>query len=179
MAKKKAKEDFAAELAKDFERWDTLYTHGGSDPFWPDGAGLHLKRNHIMHGKRKISEQHPDGNYPEIFYRPTPPELPHDYMANPDKIRREAMQSLQVYYNDPYYQQLVMPEMQALVNGMKDEVPRNICRYVRALEHHIEHDDLVGMRRHRDPNCYVDSFEKGVRIVEQYISKHSIQLSLF
>lgn len=89
--------DARAELERDIARWHEIYRNGCSDPFWPDGVNLDLKRNHIIHDLRIISEleQKPvqvsffDAvpgeavdwkNDPRI-----PPRVPQDYMATDRK----------------------------------------------------------------------------------------------
>ena len=49
--------DYGAELENLYKRWDYLYEHGGSDPFWSDGTNLSLLRTHIINCKIN-SHQH-------------------------------------------------------------------------------------------------------------------------
>lgn len=86
------------ELMDDRDRWNEIYENGTSDPFYCDGANLNLVRNHIIYGKRQIKAfvtEHPELTIPEevnsVF---DPDEVPDNYMANPEKIIKEAKESL-------------------------------------------------------------------------------------
>jgi hypothetical protein len=88
MGKKKAtrieqSRELAAELLKDYRAWKSIYEGGGSDPGWPDGMGLFLKRNHIIAGKHQIEDLLGDDwmSCPDCFFFPLPPEMPRDFMA--------------------------------------------------------------------------------------------------
>ncbi len=56
MSKKEKAIDYGAELENLYERWDNLYEHGGSDPFWSDGVNANLVRHQIIYCKRNIEE---------------------------------------------------------------------------------------------------------------------------
>lgn len=73
--KNKPEESPAEQLENEFARWDYLYQHGGSDPFYPDGVNLNLVRNYIIYAKRHVAEAASDCELPEIYYRDTPPEV--------------------------------------------------------------------------------------------------------
>lgn len=100
------------ELAGSFRRWDNLFQNGGSDPHWPDGMGLNMIRGHIMSYKKDIEKIVSEINsemslfgpeYPDIYYRETPSEVPGDYMAKADEIRQRATEQLALYEQDPNY----------------------------------------------------------------------------
>ena len=155
---KKHSVDYAVELQKDFDRWDHLYQHGGRDPTWPDGVGLNLVRRHIMIDRRKLDENLNLFGYPEIYNREVPPEVDPDYMARPDEIRAAASASLEAYRADPDYQFIAEHR-----EGIPEKTQKKLCigavlGYVSGLERAIGEDDLVGMRRHEDPNSYLPSF---------------------
>ena len=57
MSKRNRATDYAAELEKEYARWDEVFTRGGSDPFWTDGVNLELTRNHILHYKEQLAKQ--------------------------------------------------------------------------------------------------------------------------
>lgn len=55
---------------RETERWRDMFTHGCSDPAWPDGCNLNLTRNHIiaaLSGLRDLGED-TSGEYvpPEV-----------------------------------------------------------------------------------------------------------------
>ncbi len=70
MSKHKHEIDYAAELEKEYDCWNKLFTKGGSDPFWSDGANLALVRSHILYYKAQLAKQEnslfglPDGGFP-------------------------------------------------------------------------------------------------------------------
>ncbi len=80
LTKKQEKEyqKLTANLKERFERHDHILKHGAGDPFWCDGTGLMLVRNHILWYKRKLYELHLETTMPlpEVALRPTPPEYP-------------------------------------------------------------------------------------------------------
>ncbi|WP_288925296.1 hypothetical protein [Aminobacterium colombiense] len=156
MAQKEA--DPAKELAASFLHWENVYQNGCSDPFYSDGANLNLVRNHIIYYKRKIEEKYPKEDYPEIYYKGLPPELSFDYMAKADEIRITAKSSLQAYREDPDYNYL-LKKVDLLRKKVVDQLSiRNVIGYARGLEVAIEEDDLISMRRHRNPESYLKAF---------------------
>lgn len=80
------------DLEREFKQHANILKHGTNDPFWEDGCNLWLTRNHIIHGKRKIKELCEENNIPlpDIVNRPTPEEVPRDYMAPNSKAARIA-----------------------------------------------------------------------------------------
>ena len=102
----------AASLTREFNRWDEIYKNGTYDPFWPDGVNLNLVRNHILYYKRQIKELVDRDNeelslftseYPDIYFRETPAEVPANYMARADEIRAYAKAQLELYEQDPNF----------------------------------------------------------------------------
>ncbi len=91
--------DARAELEADIARWHDIYEHGCSDPFWPDGVNLDLKRNHIINDLRVIAELEKkpcqlslfsigEGPQAQGDWRNDPcipPKVPQDYMATDRK----------------------------------------------------------------------------------------------
>ena len=138
-------------LTESFARWDYLYKHGGQDPFHTDGANLWLVRNHILGYKSQIEETCALDEYPAIYHRETPPEMPWDYMARPDKIRENAKKSLALYLDSGDYQYLLGVVDVINPQHAKQSCIHNVIGYARGLTLSIEKDDLVGMRRHKNP----------------------------
>ena len=141
---KKNTEDYAAELRSSFERWNTLYEKGGSDPFWPDGTNLNLVRNHIIYYKRMIGETMEKENYPEEYYMDTPAKVSESYMAKENEIREKAKEAVKIFTEDSNYQFLMgrMPfDLKKCPECFKT-VP-----YVKGFQKSVEDDDLVAMRR--------------------------------
>lgn len=155
-------------LKEAYDRWEYIYKHGGSDPLWPDGIGLHLTRNHIIFTKKQMEEA---GELTETYYRELPPEVDRDYMARADEIRRNARNSLEVYKSHPDY--LYLEEVIHLLNKRQIEETciRNVINYTKGLEMFIDQDDLVGMRRHENPERYIESFTSCRKRVEKMLTE--------
>jgi len=178
MPKKKPQIDYAAELQKDHERWVHLYEHGGSDPFWEDGMGLMLVRNHIINDRRRIEETMSPADYPEIYYKEIPPEVDRDYMARKDEIRAAAKTSLVRYKADSNYQYIRRHREDFTPKTLKKLSVDNVLGYVSGLERFIEQDMLVDMRRHERADGYLKSFEDCVRRMQETPAEE-VQISLF
>ena len=104
MAKKKTRaEELQENLQKDFQRWEYLNTHGGSDPLYEDGFNMNIVRNHVIYDKRKCQEELEEKDYPKEYFRETPPQVDNYYMARMDEIRENAKNSLLVYKADENY----------------------------------------------------------------------------
>ena len=102
MAKKeKSSEQQLKELCKEIkleiDRWHSLRTQGGHDPFYGDGYNMNLTRNHVIYDKGKIKELCEENSLdlPEEYHIPTPPEVPNYYMAKPtqEKAWRSTRQT--------------------------------------------------------------------------------------
>ena len=103
MAKKRTRaEELQENLQKDFQRWEYLNTHGGSDPLYEDGFNMNIVRNHIIYDKRKCQEELEEKDYPKEYFRETPPQVDNYYMARMDEIRENAKSSLLVYKADSW-----------------------------------------------------------------------------
>jgi len=151
MPRKAIQEDYEASLKLSFSRWESLYQYGGSDPFWSDGCNLNLVRNHIINYKRLITETMPPEQYPEIYFRETPPEVGRGYMARANEIRINAKAALEAYKANPDYK-FILHYIDSL--RPKDHWLDNIRRLINTvsgLEEAITHDDLVTMRRFENP----------------------------
>lgn len=80
------------ELEKDIARWHEIAESGCSDPFWPDGVNMNLKRNHIIFDLRMLDELEQKPTQITIFMlidrnsnvendSRVPPKVADDYMA--------------------------------------------------------------------------------------------------
>jgi len=138
MAIKQSIED---KLQESFKRWQTLYKTGGSDPFWSDGFNLFLVRNHIISYKRQIEEACLDGNYPDVYYQETPPEVDKDYMAQAESIKEKAENSLIICKNDSNYNLLLFVISKLTKEIKKQTSIDNVIGYVSSLEHAISQNN--------------------------------------
>lgn len=155
---KKSQDDPLEELEKAYAHWQQLYENGGSDPHWPDGVNLNLVRNHIIYFKSQIEETCSLYMADEIYLRELPPMVDDSYMANPDKIREQAKGSLQAYQADPNYQYLLRHRDSLTPKQSKELCIGAVLGYVFGLKDAIARDNLIDMRRHREPERYLESF---------------------
>lgn len=156
---KKNQEDPLEELEKAYVQWQQLYENGDSDPTWPDGVNLDLVRSHIIYFKSQIEENCPLYMADELYLRELPPEVDPNYMANPDKIRGQARRSLQAYQADRNYQYLLRHRESLTPKQSKELCVGAVLGYVSWLKESIAGDDLVELRRHREPERYLESFQ--------------------
>ena len=190
MARKKQKPAqsiklWSEEISKEYDRWNFLYKEGGSDPFWPDGCGLNLTRNHIMYAKRQLWELCEEHGLepPAIFNRDLPPEMDWEYMARPDEIREKAQATLAALKAHPHYHGFLdLCDMLETTGGDWDNIT---CgkRYVLTLEMAAEKDNLVEMRRYEDTRYCIGRFQEYIDRARQMgpikIEKRQKQGSLF
>jgi len=163
MSKQKHETDYAAELEKEYARWDELFTKGGSDPFWTDGVGLELVRGHIIYYKQQLEKQGDSlFGFPDIYYRETPPEVDSDYMARPDEIRENARKALEIIETDENLK-FVREQAPSLSEAQyKQFCIAAVINYAENLRRAIAADDLIIMRRYEHPDSYLESFESAV-----------------
>lgn len=178
MAKKKQPEDYGRQLADSFDRWQQLYLYGGQDPGWADGVNLNLVRNHIIYYKSQIRETMAPDAYPEIYYRATPPQVDSDYIAGKTEIRESAQASLKQYLADPDYQFLCERADLLPPKDEKKLCVRNVIGYAAGLERAIREDDLVTMRRHRNPEGYLPAFRSCAEKVRDLKPEDNEQIAL-
>ncbi len=160
MSKRGQKNDYAAELEKSYTRWDELFTKGGSDPFWTDGVSLNLVRNHILYYKEQLAKQENSlFGLPDIYYRELPPVVDHNYMARPDEIRENARKAMEIIDADENLK-FVREQSASLSEKQLTQwcIPA-IINYADDLRRAIAEDDLIGMRRYKNPKGYLESFE--------------------
>lgn len=159
MAKKHQPPNPVEQLQSYFDRWDNLYEHGGSDPFYADGSGLNMLRNQIVYGKEAIEKSYSNGDCPEIYYRETPPEVSQDFMVDADGIRLAAKAAMEDYRQDENLQFLLDH-----ADALPPKIAKNLCigaviGYATGLESAIAQDDLITMRRHKTHGHYLESFK--------------------
>jgi len=147
-------------LQDSFDCWDHLNEYGGQDPFWADGMNMNIVRSHIMYYKSQMEDKFGSGEYPDIYYRDTPPEVSPDFMAVPDRIRADAATALQIIEADDN-----LKFIRETIDGLTDKQRQALCvgavlGYVQKLKHCIAENDLVSMRRYRDPQWVLDSFQR-------------------
>lgn len=177
------KENLDKELEERFNRYDELYKNGGNDPFWSDGVGLNLVRNHIIFLKRKIKEEYADKDYPEIYFRAVPDPVDNDYMAKSNEIRKKAeglyryLQELPCLAELKKANSLYDSEVLAQT-GMTSALNR-----FQTLKNAIENNDLVVLRRYvQNKEMHEKIFEDAMNSLNDYrisVKKKKGQMSLF
>lgn len=86
----------ANEIRREIKHWCYLREHGCNDPQWPDGVNMNLTRNHVIYGKRRLEELCAEAgiDLPGEYYRPVPPEVPNNYMADMTGDRAQKLSQL-------------------------------------------------------------------------------------
>ena len=177
------KEELGQMIAESLERWKYLHDNGGSDPFWPDGMNMNLVRNHIAYYKRQCQSDLAPEDFPPEYSSETPPEVDNYYMAQPDRIRREAEKSLEIFEADPNYKWLLEQVSNMSAKEIKDTAIETVIGYVSALRRYIQEDKLVDMRRYRTPDSVLEALRKCRERVNEFRGESkelpSGQLTLF
>lgn len=176
------KELLGKQLRDYYTQWNFLKEEGGSDPFWADGANMNLVRNHILWTRKQCEEFLSEEDYPEEYYLDLPPEVDANYMANEAELRESARDSLKVYRSSEAYQYLLKNAGMADPALQKEICLKPVLNYISGLETAINTNDLVTMRRHRDPSGYLESIERCARMLKEGLAAKKtepIQLSFF
>lgn len=83
---KKRSKQLGKEIRDSRKRYEDLRVHGGSDPFWSDGANMNLCRNHVMYFRKQVETELDPENYPEEYFLEIPAEVSVHYMADPEQV---------------------------------------------------------------------------------------------
>ena len=158
MSKRGKAVDYGAELENLYERWENLYEHGGSDPFWSDGTNLSLLRTQIINCKRKIEEENTMFLLPDAYYRDIPPEVSRNYMARPDEIRENARKAMAIIDANEDLKFVREQSKNLSEKELKRLCIPAIIGYAENIRRAIADDDLITMRRYERPERYLDSF---------------------
>ena len=171
---KKEKVDYEALLIREYEHWEYLKEHGGSDPNYDDGVNMNLTRNHIIYYKNELEDLYGEdmSKYPEVYFRELPPEVEGQYVARADKIRDKAGEVLEIYLADANFQYLLC-NRELLNKKEADNTCINyVLGYVSGLAGALKSDDLLTMRRHAfRPESYQESFASCAEKVKQILFK--------
>lgn len=160
MSKRNREIDYAAELERNYARWDEVCTKGGSDPFWSDGVNLELTRNHILYCKEQLAKQENSLlGLPDVYYRETPPEVDCDYMARPDEIRANARKAMEIIDADENLKFVREQTARLSEQQRKRWCLSAIINYAESLRRAIAADDLLTMRLYEHLDRYLESFE--------------------
>ena len=171
MSKRGKAVDYNAELENLYERWDHLYEHGGSDPFWSDGTNLSLLRTQIINCKRKIEEENTMFLLPDAYYRDIPPEVSRNYMARSDEIKENARKAMAIIDANKDLKFVREQSKSLSEKELKRLCISTIIGYAENIHRAIADDDLITMRRYERPDRYLDSFRSAAERIR------SLQLS--
>ncbi len=170
----KKEPDLEADLIREYEHWEYLREHGGSDPFYDDATNMELTRNHIIYAKSQLEEKYGEerGKYPEIYFKELPPETASGYVANAAEIRDRAAEVLDIYLADANFRFLLCnKDFLAKKEAEKISI-ENVLNYAAGLAGALRNDDLVAMRRHTvNPESYLESFASCAEKVKQILSE--------
>lgn len=150
---KKRSKQLGKEIRDNLERYEYLRVHGGSDPFWSDGANMNLCRNHAIYLRSRVETDLDPEYYPEEYSLEIPEEVDNNYMADPDGIRSRTKAALEVLKENQDFQYL-KSKLSGDLDKESDQC-MNPVRYVLGVEDAVRRDDLVVMRRCQDPEYYV------------------------
>ena len=176
------------ELTLAHARWIKLYKYGGYDPFYADGMGLNLSRNHIIYFKRLMEELMEEqkttllfssDEFPEIYYREIPPEMDYNYMANPEAIRERAREQIALYEQDENFKYLVgikdtlFPDHQRTREIKHTNLPYYPLMQLVNYKKSYKEDDLVSMRRefHIDYEKKKEDWKQYVEEIKSFLAK--------
>ncbi|NCB42244.1 MAG: hypothetical protein EOM59_06450 [Clostridia bacterium] len=122
-----------------------------------------------------MEEKYEPADYSKLYYRDVPPEVPNEYMARADEIRRKARESLSFYLQDENY--LYLWEMVRSIppKEAKRLCVKNVLGYASRLEYAIITDDLVTMRRHCNADTYLSAFSSCAEKVRAIMEKENVQ----
>ena len=178
------------ELTLAHARWIKLYKYGGYDPFYADGMGLNLSRNHIIYFKRLMEELMEEekttrlfssNEFPEIYYREIPPEMDYNYMANPEAIRERAREQIALYEQDENFKYLVnikdtlFPDHQRTRELKHTNLPYYPLMQLVNYKKSYEEDDLVSMLRefHTDYEKKKEDWKQYVEEIKSFLAKEN------
>ena len=172
---------------KSFKRWEDLFTNGGSDPFHSDGVNLNLVRNHICYYKKQLKE---NNQFPDIYYKDTPPEVDYNFMVRSDEIIDNSNKILNIYLNNEDYQYLIANINRLNKTQLKEITHLNSVNFVNGFKNAVENRELVYMRRNQIPS-YIETLhsarEQVQKLLDNYVGTEVVsstsqvigQISLF
>lgn len=163
MSKREKAVDYGAELENLYKRWDYLYEHGGSDPFWSDGINANMVKNQIIYCKNKIENENSLFLLSDAYYRDIPPELPNEYMARPNEIRENAKKAMAIIDEDDNLKFVREQSKNLSEKQVKRLCIPAIIGYAENIHRAVAEDDLLTMRRYENPERYLDSFRSAAK----------------
>lgn len=172
---KKLSRKLGLEIQRSLERYTELKEHGGSDPFYADGANMNLCRNHVIYFRKRIEAELDPEYYPAEYSWEIPEKVNNNYMANSDQIRRRAERTLEVLKNNKDFQYLQEKVGSLLEKEIKQWRYTNPACYVLGIEDAIRRNDLIAMRRCGNPEYYIRFLRESREKLEELLKSEEIQ----
>ncbi len=98
MAKRKIKpeqqlKEAVACIKDGLQRWLDIAQNGSSDPFYADGIGMNLCRNHVIYGQTRVLEicEEYGLTIPLEYRLPVPPYVDANFFAFPESERAQRI----------------------------------------------------------------------------------------
>lgn len=173
---KKRSKQLGKEIRDNLERYEYLRVHGGSDPFWSDGANMNLCRNHAIYLRSRVETDLDPEYYPEEYSLEIPEEVDNNYMADPDGIRSRTKAALEVLKENQDFQYL-KSKLSGDLDKESDQC-MNPVRYVLGVEDAVRRDDLVVMRRCQDPEYYVKYLRESRKKLDEILGSPILEPKL-
>lgn len=172
--------DAIASCEERHRHWHELYANGTSDPFWADGVNLNLVHNHIRYYNKIIKEccDELGQDYPEVYCREIPQKVDPSYIAQKDRIVKDAKTALDKLTSHPSYPELLRLKAALSPQQLEKIFYPAVVGYVTGLRHSIEKNDYITMRRYRRYEHYIESFESCLQRAKE-LEPESFQLSIF
>jgi hypothetical protein len=184
MAKKKISiqselKEIVNEMIEEYSRWDDIKKNGCSDPFWSDGCNINLVRNHIIYSKNEIRDFCTKNNLelPSEYFKPIPNEMSNNFMATPDKIKKDANEAYEIYCSTNLFEKL-----EGMAKDFKKEFKGTALSFIGykiVCKTAIKNNNLIEMRRYNPERAKNDIKRAQELIKRNDIYKENEQLSLF
>lgn len=179
MARKKEPVDLENELTERFERWDSIYENGCSDPFWADGLNLNLVRNHIIYYKSQIEAEMDKDSYPEIYYRDTPEKVDDSYMAKTEEIRARTKQTLDMLDGNSDLKYIQRKALSVDAKYAESARVRAALGCRAELQDAMDKNDFIAMRRLAKPERIEETLKNCAEKLRAYVPPANSQITLF
>ena len=125
--------------------------------------------------------------FPEIYYKETPPQVDYNYMAQPEAIRKRAKEQIALYEQDENFQYLIsikdtlFPDNQRTKEMKHTNLPYYPLIQLAYYKKSYEEDDLVSMRRefHTDYEKKKEDWKRYVKEIKSFLVKEDSEKDIF
>ena len=126
-----------------------------------------------------MEKQIKDGNFPEIYFRETPPDIESSYMARPDEIRKNALKSLEVLKANKTLEYIKRKAVTMEKSFVDKTSARSLISSLTILSNAVETDDLVTMRRYENIDNLLSEMDICAQKLQEYVPPENSQITLF